>query len=396
MWCKKRHKIIVAIAKPIMMLYMRLRYNLSKTYKNNQIQPEGSFIVISNHVTSLDPFIMGGHFKRHIYYMASIDIFEHAFVGRLIEFLVNPIPKEKSKKSDLKSIKTCIKVMKEGQPIGIFVEGNRTLDGKLCHVNPSISKLIKTLKRPVVLMNIIGGYGTDPRWGRTIRKGSMDTKVVKQLNYEDYKDLSDEELYKIIVDGINVNNYDHTINYKSNKKAEYLERVVHICPICKKMHTLHSKGNHLTCDACGLKVTYNENLLLTSNNENFKFKTVADWYEYQIDFVKKQEFDDKIIYQDDVLLSKPRLFKSRKKIGKGTLFAYKDRYEVVFKNEKYVFDYPSIEAVTLLGKKKMNIYYNNETYQVFGDKKINLVKYIHLHYIIKNKETEGDYEFLGL
>ena len=92
----------------------------------------------------------------------------------------------------------------------------------------------------------------------------------------------------------------------------------------------------------------------------------------------------------------PRLFKSRKKIGKGKLFAYKDRFEVKLKNDKKVFEFDNIEAVTLLGKKKMNIYYNNETYQVFGDKKLNLLKYMHLHYIIKNKGKEDDYEFLGL
>ena len=67
---------------------------------------------------------------------------------------------------------------------------------------------------------------------------------------------------------------------------------------------------------------YNENLLLPSENKEFKFKTVADWYNYQIDYVKKEEFDDNIIYQDDILLSMPRLFKSRKKIGKGKFIAY--------------------------------------------------------------------------
>ena len=32
----------------------------------------------------------------------------------------------------------------------------------------------------------------------------------------------------------------------------------------------------------------------------------------------------------------------------------------------------------------------------FGDKKLNLLKYMHLYYIIKNKGKEDDYEFLGL
>ena len=328
--------------------------------------------------------------------MATMDLFEHAFIGKLIKFLVNPIPKEKSKKSDLKSIKACLKVIKENQPIGIFVEGNRTLSGELCHVNPSIAKLIKTLRRPLVIMNIIGGYGTDPRWGRTTRKGKMDSKIVKVLNYEDYKDLSDEELFKIIVDNINVNNYDFVTSFKSNKKAEYLERVTYICPVCKNKHTLHSKRNILTCNKCGLKVEYKENLLLESENKSFKFKTVADWYNYQIDFVQNEEFDENDIYQDDILLSMPRLYKSRKKIGKGKFIAYKDRFEVKLKNNKKVFEFEKIEAVTLLGKKKMNIYYNNETYQVFGDKKLNLLKYMHLYYIIKNKGKDDEYEFLGL
>ena len=394
MWCKKRHKYITNIARPIMKFYMRLKYNLSIPYSKHQL--EGSYVVISNHVTALDPFIMGGNFKRHIYYMASMDIFEHAFIGKLIEFLVNPIPKEKSKKSDLKAIKTCLKVIKENQPIGIFVEGNRTLDGKLCYVNPSIVKLVKSLKRPIVLMNIVGGYGTDPRWGRAIRKGKMETNVVKVLSYEEYKDFSDDELLEIIKEAIDVNNYDYQINFKSNKKAEYLERVTYICPVCHKMHTLHSKGNYLSCSECGLKVKYNENLMLSSDNKKFTLKNVSDWYNFQIEYMKKQEFDDNVIFKDEILLSKPRLFKSRKKIGKGLLNAYKDRYEVVLKKQTIVFEYDKIEAVTMLGKKKINIYYDGNTYQIFGDKKLNLLKYMQLHYLMKNKGKDDECEFLGL
>ena len=35
-------------------------------------------------------------------------------------------------------------------------------------------------------------------------------------------------------------------------------------------------------------------------------------------------------------------------------------------------------------------------YQVFGDKKLNLLKYMHLYYIIKNKGKDDEHEFLGL
>ena len=396
MWSKKRHKFIIGLLRPIMKLYFYLKYNLSLSYKNNPIQPEGSFVVVSNHVTALDPFIMGSMFKRHIYYMASIDIFEHFFVGKLIRFLVNPIPKEKNKKNDIKSIKTCLKIVNEGHPIGIFVEGNRTLDGKLCYINPSITKLVKALKKPLLIMNIIGGYGTDPRWGKSIRKGKMDCKIVKVLYYDEYKDLNDDELLKIMVNNLNVNNYDFTTCFKSKRKAEYLERVTYICPVCGKKNTLYSKKDFLICDNCGLKVKYNENLALTSDNNFFKFKTVADWYNYQIEFIKNEAFNSDVIYQDDILVSIPRLFKGRKKLGRGKLMAYKDRFEVVFKNKKMIFEFELIDEMTLLGKKKMNIYYGKQTYQFFKDKRLNLLKYMHLFYILRNKGKVNNYEFLGL
>ena len=61
-----------------------------------------------------------------------------------------------------------------------------------------------------------------------------------------------------------------------------------------------------------------------------------------------------------------------------------------------IFNFDDIEAVTLLGKKKMNIYHKGITYQVFGDKKLNLLKYVHLFYIIKNKQGGNSDGFIGL
>ena len=155
MWCKKRHKVIISIIRPIFKLHFKYKYNLS--VKCTDI--EESSLILSNHVTSLDPFMVGLLFKNPLYYMASMDLFQHAFIGKLIKFLVNPIPKEKSKKSDLTAIKSCIKVARENGSICIFPEGNRTVTGKLGNVDKSIVKLAKSLKKPLVFVNIKGGFG---------------------------------------------------------------------------------------------------------------------------------------------------------------------------------------------------------------------------------------------
>ena len=136
------------------------------------------------------------------------------------------------------------------------------------------------------------------------------------------------------------------------------------------------------------------NKKLTERNINFK--NIEEWYNYQIEIVKNKEYNENCIYQDDVNLYNPRLYKSKQKICSGLLKMYKDRFEVISNDKTYVFEFNKIEAVTLLGKKKMNFYYENKTYQVFKGKRINLLKYLHLFYILKNKKEDKDSEFLGL
>lgn len=393
MWCKRRHKVVVEIIRPFFKLYFRLKYNLK--IKTNPAFKDGA-LIISNHVNSLDPFIVGSCFKGPIYYMASIDLFEHFFVGKLIKFLVNPIPKEKSRKSDLAAVKNCIRVSKEKGSICIFPEGNRNYNGRLGYIDPSIVKLVKALKKPLVIMNIKGGFGSEPRWSKKSRKGKMEVNIKRIIEYDDYINLENDDLYNIIKEELTIDDYNYYQTFKSKNKAEYLERVLYICPACGKFHTIYSRKNNVYCNQCGLVASYNEDLTISFNKE-ISFKNLADWYDYQIEIIKNKEIiANQLIYSDKIRLVKPRLFKSKKKIGDGVLYMYDDRFECKLKKQTLVFEFSNIEAVTTLGKKKINFYYNGETYQMFGDKKLNFIKYLHMFYIIKNKKENKNNEFIGI
>ena len=39
----------------------------------------------------------------------------------------------------------------------------------------------------IVLFNIHGGFGTEPRWGQNVRKGKMHCEIKKVLTYDEYK-----------------------------------------------------------------------------------------------------------------------------------------------------------------------------------------------------------------
>ena len=218
---KKRHRRVSNFVRPFFKVFFRMKYNLK--VKTTSLPEEGS-LILSNHLTSMDQFIVGVAFKEPIYYMASIDIFEHKFIGKLIDYLVAPIHKEKSKKSDLKCIKERISLGKENGHIYIFPEGNRSYSGNLCYINESIVKLAKVLKKPIVLFNIIGGYGTSPRWADNIRKGKMDAFVKRVISYEEYKDIDNDELMKIILKELDVNNFNDEIFITNVRQKEAISK----------------------------------------------------------------------------------------------------------------------------------------------------------------------------
>ena len=108
--CLKRHEVYQNIVRAIFKPFLKIKYKCQiNTLKGFD---EGA-VILSNHVNVLDMFYVGVSYKRPIYYMSSIDLFEHAFLGKILEHLVAPIPKEKIKKSDMVAIKSCIKVAKE-------------------------------------------------------------------------------------------------------------------------------------------------------------------------------------------------------------------------------------------------------------------------------------------
>ena len=394
MWVKKRHKVVKKIINPFINTYLRLQYKFKRP---KPIKLKENSIVISNHTTSMDQFFMNAIFKDHLYYMASHDIFQHRVIGKLIEWLVHPIPKEKSRSSDLSAIKNCMRVIKENGSICIFVEGNRNYDGHLGYVDDSIVKLVKMLKKPLVICNILGGFGAEPRWASKPRKGKCEAFVKHIYSYDEIKNMSNEALYDLITKQITVDDENYYDNYKSKKRAECLERYLYVCPVCGKISTIYSKGNFVYCSECGLKAEYKANLRFESDHPDFNIKTVKEWGDYQLDYVKSLDYpDNEIIYQEEVELYEPRMYKKKLKLGDGLLRMYNDRFVFDLDTESIVLDFDNIEAVTCLGKKKLNIYHNGKTYQLFKENNKNVIKLMHAYYILKNKKAGVLNDFVGI
>lgn len=397
-WVKRRHRVITRIGDFFYGTALRLKVDFDyKVYKDTKKRPH---IILFNHQSSWDQFLVGMSFRGPLYYVATEDIFSGGLLSKLLKWSLNPIPFKKST-NDLSAVRNCLKVVKEGGSIIMAPEGNRTYSGKTCYIKPSVVKLIRVTKAPVILYNITGGYGIQPRWANKIRKGKYKGEIKRIIEFEEYSKYSDEEFYKIICDELYVNDNLIEGTYKSKNTTEYMERVIYVCPKCGITH-FHSDGNIIKCENCGMEVEYLNNKQF---EEGFQFKNVGEWYDYQENFINNLDlttFGENVIFEDNVKFFEVIPYKKKNKISmKSNLKCFNDRLEIKTENnEIYVFKFDDYDIMSVLGKNKFNFYYQDKIYQVKSFDRFNALKYVNIFYRYQNVNKKGENDesrnFLGL
>ncbi len=115
-----------------MNFYERLHKNLSgfiiKAFKIKVVGAEnepanGGFLVCSNHLSFFDVIVMAVATKHQIRFMAKKELFGIPILGKLITSL-GAFPVDR-KGNSVGSIKKSIKLLEEGQVVGMFVQGHR-------------------------------------------------------------------------------------------------------------------------------------------------------------------------------------------------------------------------------------------------------------------------------
>lgn len=392
-WMKFRHKVVRNLAFLIIYPYSRIKYGINvEKFKEQGKRP---YLILFNHQTAFDQFFVGMSFRGPVYYVASEDLFSKGWISRIIKYVVAPIPIKKQT-TDASAVMNCIRLAREGGTIALAPEGNRTYDGKPVYINPAIAPLAKKLKLPIALYRIEGGYGVHPRWSDVVRRGKMRSYVYKVIEPEEYKDMSNEELYSVIKEGLAVNEAKVDGEYYHKKSAEFLERVVYVCPYCD-LSTFESNGKVIKCKKCGREIEHLDNKKLDGVGFKFPFKFVGEWYDYQCDFINRldiSQFNDSPAYTDEISFAKVNIYKNKEILNeKIKLSLFGNRITVGDR----VFNFEDVNAITILGKNKLNIYTDEALYQIKGDKRFNGLKYMNFYYRYKNLNSEDENgEFLGL
>ncbi len=396
-WMRFRHRVVRNVAYAVLYPYTRIKYG----FKPQRFKEQGGrqYLILLNHQTPFDQFFVGMCFKGPVYYLATEDIFSKGFVSSAIRWLIAPIPIKKQT-TDASAVINCLRVAREGGTICIAPEGNRTYSGRTEYMSPTIAPLARRLKLPIAIYRIEGGYGAEPRWSDVVRKGKVKGYVSRVIEPEEYALMSDDELYDAIRTELFVDEAVADMEFRHKRSAEYLERVMYVCPKCG-LSEFESHKDTAHCKKCGLSLRYMPDKTLLGTDGDFPFRFLADWYDYQKDYINSlspEDMGDDVLYTDKASLIRVIPYEKKEVVSKDALFRlYRDRVEIETGRELKTLHFDGISTAAALGRNKLNLYHGDDIWQVKGDKRFNPVKYVNLYYRYANiQKGDENGKFLGL
>jgi len=244
------------------------------------------YFVIAGHTSWLDFYTVSiAMFPRRMNYLGAYNFFRDP-VLKFVLGLVGVIPKNQFTTDNQAILKTK-QVIGRGGIIGIFPHGCLSNEGRPGgFAAPTIAKLIKTFKVPVVAVQINGGYLTRPRWTKSARRGRIDITVSPIFTGEELSTLSEDAVYRTLISAIDFDDYQwqrkHNATFKGKRLAEGAELVLYKCPKCNAEFTLRSKGNKIFCLHCGNDALMNSKLFFEpGTTDSIVYDGFDNWYDFQ-------------------------------------------------------------------------------------------------------------------
>lgn len=221
-----------------------------KGFGHRGLPQDGPMLLLSNHHTVIDPFMVGWLPFRPSRFMASAQPLTIPFVGRWMKAL-GAFPKKKFVK-DRDSMQLLQELFDDGQQITIFPEGTRSWNGQPMPIGEGIGRLIKRLGTPVILARMTSAYYFWPRWARYPRF------IPVHIEYEGPLRWPEEASVAEITADVR-----HRLHSPQRIPEGYLTfgfRMAHglsaylwACPSCFALDALGvhpTDGNHVVCSAC--------------------------------------------------------------------------------------------------------------------------------------------------
>ena len=175
-------RICYACSKFILWLVFRFRLGLEVSGQEH-VPKRGGVILASNHVSFLDPPVVGVACPRRLRFMARADLFPKPFLGLFLRGVgVMPLKRDES---DMAAMRAARVRLERGEGVAIFPEGTRQLTGRIGTAKRGVGLLAVAARVPIVPVLVRGTFEALPPGYTRLQKAKIRVAFGPPIPYTD-------------------------------------------------------------------------------------------------------------------------------------------------------------------------------------------------------------------
>lgn len=129
--------------------------------------PQGGCLIVSNHVSFMDPTTVGWAVAREIHYLARKSLFKPPFWSWFLP-ICNVLPIDRDA-NDISGLRRIIRMLKDGHAVLLFPEGTRSPDGTIQSAEPGAGLIAIKAGVPILPVRVFGTFESLSRHTKRLR-----------------------------------------------------------------------------------------------------------------------------------------------------------------------------------------------------------------------------------
>ena len=358
--------------------FIKRKFNI----ESETLNVDGPCLIICNHVTDWDPFLLALCFpEKQYYYVASEHIFRLGLISRLLTWLLEPIPRRKASMGT-DTVMSCLRHLRAGHSVCIFAEGDASWDGLSHEIFASTGKLARNSGASLITCRLEGAYLSRPRWSKKVYKGKVKAHPVAVYSPEQLKAMTPAAITAQINSDIFENAWERQKElktvYQNDGIADGIAQALYMCPKCRRIGTVTGKGRQVSCE-CGFSTSFNA---LGFFEPAEPFENVYEWDKWQSANIlpENAEHDAALFSDGELTLREIHADHSDELLCTGTARMFRDRLTV----GEQTFFLKDIQMMALVQKKALLFSADSKYYELKAQNIACMRKYLAVWKQIKN------------
>jgi 1-acyl-sn-glycerol-3-phosphate acyltransferase len=138
-------------------VYLRLLFRI-QVQGREHIPRQGKLIFAANHVSGYDPFMIGSHVPRVLYFLAKKELFRNPLLAAALRVLLHAIPVDRRDIGHT-TVRRINALLAAGEAILLFPEGTRSRSGQIGEGKSGVGMLAAVNQADIVPVRVDGLHG---------------------------------------------------------------------------------------------------------------------------------------------------------------------------------------------------------------------------------------------